>query len=135
MAIVKKMNVLGCNDDFFNIFLNIFVFLISFLLALLNNVVPGKQSLNFYICTGEDPRIYNFMSAQFPVSSVLPPFFLMTFIFISWKLLWAKKAMAKADVQAQGILSNFVPFSQKFDRSTINIFIIYVSTKAQLSGA
>ena len=57
-AIVRKMNVLGCNDQFFNIFLNVWVFGVSFTMALLNNVVPGKMSLNFYICTGEDPKDY-----------------------------------------------------------------------------
>ena len=52
------MNVLGCNDQFFNKFLNAWVFGISFTMALLNNEVPGRMSFNFYICTGEDPRDY-----------------------------------------------------------------------------
>ena len=52
------MNVLGCNDQFFNVFLNSCVFLTSFIMALSNNEVPGRMSLNYYICTGEDPRDY-----------------------------------------------------------------------------
>ena len=52
------MNVLGCNDQFFNFFLNACVFGASFTMALLNNVVPGRMSLNYYICTGEDPSDY-----------------------------------------------------------------------------
>ena len=27
-------------------------------MALLNNKVPGRMSLNYYMCTGEDPRNY-----------------------------------------------------------------------------
>ena len=28
-------------------------------MALLNNKVPGQMSLNYYMCTGEDPRNYD----------------------------------------------------------------------------
>ena len=52
------MNVLGCNDKFFNIFMNIYVFFASVTIALLNNVVPGRMSLNYFMCTGENPKDY-----------------------------------------------------------------------------
>ena len=62
------MNVLGCNDQFFNFYLNVCVFCTSFTMALLNNEVPGRMSLNYYICTGEDPRDYEDMPPKASIS-------------------------------------------------------------------
>lgn len=58
------MNILGCSDEFFNIFLNMEVFWITFTLALLNNIVPGKMGINYYICTGEDPEFYQALGSK-----------------------------------------------------------------------
>ena len=86
-SIVKKMNVLGCNDQFFNVFLNSCVILTSFIMALLNNEVPGRMSLNYYICTGEDPRDYE--NIQPKVSTVMgenknnPTLLFLTFVYFS----------------------------------------------------
>ena len=55
---MKKVNTLGCNDQFFNLFVNLFVFLTSFIVALINNEVPGRMSLNYLMCTGENPKRY-----------------------------------------------------------------------------
>ena len=63
-AIVKKFNVLGCNDQFFKIFLNVLIFNASFGIGLLNNAVPGKFGINYYICTGEDPQKYDFLEPK-----------------------------------------------------------------------
>ena len=64
LAIIKKMNVLGCNDKFFNIFINTFVFIASFSIAFLHNMVPGRMSLNYFMCTGEDPADYQYMESK-----------------------------------------------------------------------
>ena len=58
------MNILGCSDEFFNVFLNMEVFWIIFTLALLNNIVPGKMGVNYYICTGEDPSFYQDLGSK-----------------------------------------------------------------------
>ena len=57
-ALVKKMNILGCNDDFYAFFLNLWVFVTVSTMSYLNNAVVGKMGLNYYICTGEDPDYY-----------------------------------------------------------------------------
>ena len=62
------MNVLGCNDQFFNIFLNILAFIVSFIIAFLNNEVPGKMGINYYMCTGEDPRDFKYLGSKVTVS-------------------------------------------------------------------
>ena len=64
LAIIKKMNVLGCNDKFFNIFINSFVFIAAFSIAILHNMVPGRMSLNYFMCTGEDPSDYQYMKPK-----------------------------------------------------------------------
>ena len=58
------MNVLGCNDKFFNIFINLFVFIAAFSIAFLHNMVPGRMSLNYFMCTGEDPADYQYMESK-----------------------------------------------------------------------
>ena len=58
------MNVLGCNDQFFNTFINILAFVTSFIIAYLNNEVPGKMGINYYMCTGEDPRDYKYLGPK-----------------------------------------------------------------------
>ena len=64
------MNVLGCNDQFFNIFLNILAFIVSFIIAFLNNEVPGKMGINYYMCTGEDPRDFKDLGSKVVVFSL-----------------------------------------------------------------
>ena len=64
LAIIKKMNVLGCNDKFFNVFINTFVFIASSSIAFLHNMVPGRMSLNYFMCTGEDPADYQYMESK-----------------------------------------------------------------------
>ena len=61
---MKKFNVLGCNDQFFKRFLNVLIFNASFGIGLLNNAVPGKFGINYYICTGEDPQKYDFLEPK-----------------------------------------------------------------------
>ena len=63
------MNVLGCNDQFFNTFLSILSFLTSFIIAFLNNEVPGKMGINYYMCTGEDPRDFKYLGSKVAVFS------------------------------------------------------------------
>ena len=58
------MNVLGCNDQFFNTFINILAFVTSFIIAYLNNEVPGKMGINYYMCTGEDPRDFKYLGSK-----------------------------------------------------------------------
>ena len=70
-SIVKKMNVLGCNDQFFNIFLNILAFILSFIIGFLNNEVPGKMGINYYMCTGEDPRDFKDLGSKVKYNSQL----------------------------------------------------------------
>ena len=65
------MNVLGCNDQFFNIFLNILAFIVSFIIAFLNNEVPGKMGLNYYMCTGEDPRDFKDLGSKVAVFLII----------------------------------------------------------------
>ena len=61
---MKKFNVLGCNDQFFKRFLNVLIFNASFGIGLINNAVPGKFGINYYICTGEDPEKYNILEPK-----------------------------------------------------------------------
>ena len=61
---MKKFNVLGCNDEFFNLFLNTWFLLGAFGMAWLNNSVPGKFGINYYMCTGENPKDYNFLKSK-----------------------------------------------------------------------
>ena len=72
MAIIKKMNVLGCNDEFFNVFLTILVFLVSFFAGLLHNIVPGKMDVSYFICVGENPEDHSDIR---PKVSNFPQFF------------------------------------------------------------
>ena len=65
------MNVLGCNDQFFNIFLNILAFIVSFIIAFLNNEVPGKMGINYYMCTGEDPRDFKDLGSKVAVFLII----------------------------------------------------------------
>ena len=65
---MKKMNVLGCNDQFFNTFLSILSFITSCIIAFLNNEVPGKMGINYYMCTGEDPRDFKYLGSKVTVS-------------------------------------------------------------------
>ena len=68
-SIMKKMNVLGCNDQFFNTFLSILSFITSCIIAFLNNEVPGKMGINYYMCTGEDPRDFKYLGSKVTVSN------------------------------------------------------------------
>ena len=61
---MKKFNVLGCNDQFFNRFLITWFFLGAFGMAWLNNAVPGKFGINYCMCTGENPKNYNFLQPK-----------------------------------------------------------------------
>ena len=65
------MNVLGCNDQFFNIFINILAFITSFIIAYLNNEVPGKMGINYYMCTGEDPRDFKYLGSKVTILKAL----------------------------------------------------------------
>ena len=65
------MNVLGCNDQFFNIFLNSLAFIVSFIIAFLNNEVPGKMGINYYMCTGEDPRDFKDLGSKVVVFLII----------------------------------------------------------------
>ena len=60
----KSSFVLGSNDKFFKIFINICIPSASFILALINNVVPGKFGINYYMCSGEDPRNYEYLGKK-----------------------------------------------------------------------
>ena len=71
-SIMKKMNVLGCNDQFFNTFLSILSFITSCTIAFLNNEVPGKMGINYYMCTGEDPRDFKYLGSKVTVSHYQP---------------------------------------------------------------
>ena len=66
------MNVLGCNDQFFNVFINICVFGASFTMALLNNLVPGRMGLNYFMCTGEDQRDYEHLESKVSICTQIP---------------------------------------------------------------
>ena len=67
---MKKFNVLGCNDQFFNIFLNMWFVFGSMGMAWLNNAVPGKFAINYYMCTGEDPSIYDSLKPKVSETSL-----------------------------------------------------------------
>ena len=47
------------DDNFFKVYFNLCILFPSFMLAFLNNVVPGKFRINYYMCTGEDPNYYD----------------------------------------------------------------------------
>ena len=68
---MKKMNVLGCNDQFFNTFLSILSFITSCIIAFLNNEVPGKMGINYYMCTGEDPRYFKDLGSKVAVFLII----------------------------------------------------------------
>ena len=53
-----------CNDDFFGFYLHILSFIFAFIAAYLNNSVPGKMGLNYYICTGENPEAYTKLGSK-----------------------------------------------------------------------
>ena len=38
--------------------------MLSFGLAFLNILVPGKREVNFYICTGEDPKNFDHLGKK-----------------------------------------------------------------------
>ena len=67
---MKKFNVLGCNDQFFNIFLNTWLLFASMGMAWINNAVPGRFGINYYMCTGEDPRDYDFLAPKVSFDSI-----------------------------------------------------------------
>ena len=71
------MNVLGCNDQFFNVFINICVFGASFTMALLNNLVPGRMGLNYFMCTGEDQRDYENLESKVSICIQIPMAYFM----------------------------------------------------------
>ena len=71
LSIVKKLNTLGCNDQFFNLFINLIVFFTSFTVALINNEVPGRRSLNHLMCTGENPKRYEHLPPKVGLKSFL----------------------------------------------------------------
>ena len=65
LTIVHKSSfVLGSNEQFFKFFFNILIPSVSFMLATLNNVVPGKFGINYYMCTGEDPSDYDILKKK-----------------------------------------------------------------------
>ena len=59
-----KFNLLGCNDEFFNLFLSTWLLLSAIGMAWLNNEVPGKFGINYYMCTGENPKDYDFLQPK-----------------------------------------------------------------------
>ena len=61
---MRKFNLLGCNDEFFNLFLNTWFLLGAFGMSWLNNAVPGKFGINYYMCTGENPKDYDFLKSK-----------------------------------------------------------------------
>ena len=63
------MNVLGCNDQFFNIFINMCVLGTSITMAAMNNLVPGRMGLNYFMCTGEDQRKYDHIEPKVSIFS------------------------------------------------------------------
>ena len=54
----------GANDQFFNIFINTCILFASGMIALINNMVPGKFGINFYMCMGQDPTNYDFLGKK-----------------------------------------------------------------------
>ena len=49
------------HDDVFGMFLHVLSLVFSSVAAFMNNYVPGKMGLNYYICTGEDPKAYSYL--------------------------------------------------------------------------
>ena len=60
----KNSFALGSNDRFFNFYLNCCIAFASSVIATVNNITPGKFDMNYYICTGENPRKYDFLGKK-----------------------------------------------------------------------
>ena len=39
-------------------------------MAWINNAVPGRFGINYYMCTGEDPRDYDFLAPKVSFDSI-----------------------------------------------------------------
>ena len=46
-------------------------------MAWINNAVPGRFGINYYMCTGEDPRDYDFLAPKVSFDSIYTYFTLI----------------------------------------------------------
>ena len=142
LFIVVKKTVGICNDELFGTYFDTLIFIASTSTALIYNWVPGKMGLNYYICTGQDPDLYNNLRKKYPVSLIIPVFTITIYGYISVRLVTAKKSLETAGIPSQpniekpnGLLSRIFPFVNKWARSSMQLGTLYVSMIAVVSDA
>ena len=80
-----------CNEDFISFYLITLTVILGFLLSLVHNMSPGKWGLNYYICLGKNPELYNIQGGKFPVTVFVALFTIIVYAITSHKLYKARK--------------------------------------------
>ena len=131
VLIYKSVGVF--HDDIFGLFLHLLSVVFCFVAAFMNNYVPGKMGLNYYICTGEDPEPYNYLGKKFPISLLVSLATLLLYTGVSFRLAFAKrmrkhsKKQRRYDPEAKGWLSEWFPYVSNIAWSTLDLSNLYVS--------
>ena len=64
LFVIVYKSVAICHDDIFGIFIFLQSLVFSFAASFVNIDVPGKMGLNYYMCTGEDPKPYSYQGKK-----------------------------------------------------------------------
>ena len=140
-----KKTVGICNDELFGTYFDMLVGIVASSTALIYNWVPGKMGLNYYICTGQDPDLYEYLGKKYPVSLIIPMFTITIYGYISVRLSFAKKSLEMAEMAGlpmhttiktpNGILNRIFPTVNKWARSSVKLGMLYFAMIAVVSDA
>ena len=93
LSVFVLKNPAGISSEFWSIFLNIFAISISVITQTVFAILPGRNPISFYICSGEDPRLLQQNIEKKNVTlngSILLTFIAYVFVFVSVKIFQRK---------------------------------------------
>ena len=88
------------NEKLISVFCHVLISILWILYGLTYLALPGKMGLNYYMCTGDNPRVDPYDYKKVPINAIVPVGTLTLYLGMSAKVSWLKTRVINQTVSS-----------------------------------